>query len=207
MKVILLNGSPNKEGCTYTALKEVAESLNKNGIETEIVWMGKSVSSGCTACGACKKTGRCVFTQDNVNEVLEKMEQADGLVVGSPVYYASPNGSIVSFLDRLFFAGNCFAYKPAAAVASARRAGTTATLDMLNKYFTISNMMVVSSQYWTMVHGSCPEDVRKDEEGMQTMRVLGANMAWLLKCIEAGNRAGVPLPEPEERKWTNFIRG
>ena len=206
MKVILLNGSPNKEGCTYTALHEVAESLNKNGVETEIVWMGKSVSSGCTACGACKKMGRCIFTEDTVNEVLEKMEQADGLVVGSPVYYASPNGSIVSFLDRLFFAGNCFSYKPAAAVASARRAGTTATLDMLQKYFSISNMMVVSSQYWPMVHGSCPEDVRKDEEGMQTMRVLGANMAWLLKCIQAGKEAGVSLPEPEERKKTNFIR-
>ena len=134
------------------------------------------------------------------------MERADGLVVGSPVYYASPNGSIVSFLDRMFYAGNCFAYKPAAAIASARRAGTTATLDMLHKYFTISNMMVVSSQYWNMVHGNSPEQVRQDEEGMQTMRALGNNMAWLLKCIQAGKEAGIPLPQTEERKWTNFIR-
>lgn len=206
MKVILLNGSPHEQGCTYTALQEVAGALGASGIETELIQMGKQPIAGCTACGACKKTGRCVFSGDSVNETLEKMEQADGLVVGSPVYYASPNGSIVSYLDRLFFAGNCFAYKPAAAVASARRAGTTATLDMLNKYFSISNMMVVSSQYWNMVHGSCPEDVRKDEEGLQTMRVLGNNMAWLLKSIEAGKAAGIALPDQEERKYTNFIR-
>ncbi len=206
MKVILLNGSPHEQGCTYTALNEVAGALLANGIETELIQMGKGPVAGCTACGACKQTGRCIFANDPVNEALEKMEQADGLVVGSPVYYASPNGSIVSFLDRMFYAGNCFAYKPAAAVASARRAGTTATLDMLNKYFSISNMMVVSSQYWNMVHGSCPEDVKKDEEGLQTMRVLGNNMAWLLKSIEAGKAAGIPLPEEEPRKRTNFIR-
>ena len=206
MKVILLNGSPNLEGCTYTALREVESALLANGIETELIQMGKSVVSGCTACGACGKTGRCIFSKDKVNETIEKMERADGLVVGSPVYYASPNGSIVSFLDRMFYAGNCFAYKPAAAIASARRAGTTATLDMLHKYFTISNMMVVSSQYWNMVHGNSPEQVRQDEEGMQTMRALGNNMAWLLKCIQAGKEAGIPLPQTEERKWTNFIR-
>lgn len=179
MKVILLNGSPHKEGCTDTALREVEGSLMENGIETERIWIGGS-AWGCTACGACKKTGRCVV-DDAVNEVLEKMETADGLVVGSPVYYASPNGSLVSFLDRLFYAGSCFAYKPAAAVASARRAGTTATIDMLNKYFTISNMMVVSSQYWNMVHGNSPKEVKQDLEGLQTMRTLGANMAWLLQ--------------------------
>lgn len=205
MKVILLNGSPNQQGCTYTALREVESALLANGIETELIQMGKSVVSGCTACGACKSTGRCVFSGDVVNEAIEKMEHADGLVVGSPVYYASPNGSIVSFLDRMFYAGNCFAYKPAAAIASARRAGTTATLDMLHKYFSISNMMVVSSQYWNMVHGNSPEEVQKDEEGMQTMRVLGNNMAWILKCIEAGKAAGVSLPQTEDRKWTNFI--
>lgn len=204
MKVILLNGSPHKEGCTDTALREVEGSLIENGIETERIWIGGS-AWGCTACGACKKTGRCVV-DDAVNEVLEKMETADGLVVGSPVYYASPNGSLVSFLDRLFYAGSCFAYKPAAAVASARRAGTTATIDMLNKYFTISNMMVVSSQYWNMVHGNSPKEVKQDLEGLQTMRTLGANMAWLLQCIEAGKAAGVALPKPEEKIKTNFIR-
>ncbi len=204
MKVILLNGSPHKEGCTDTALREVEGSLLENGIETERIWIGGS-AWGCTACGACKKTGRCVV-DDAVNEVLEKMETADGLVVGSPVYYASPNGSLVSFLDRLFYAGSCFAYKPAAAVASARRAGTTATIDMLNKYFTISNMMVVSSQYWNMVHGNSPKEVKQDLEGLQTMRTLGANMAWLLQCIEAGKAAGVALPKPEEKIKTNFIR-
>lgn len=204
MKVILLNGSPHKEGCTDTALREVEGSLMENGIETERIWIGGS-AWGCTACGACKKTGRCVV-DDAVNEVLEKMETADGLVVGSPVYYASPNGSLVSFLDRLFYAGSCFAYKPAAAVASARRAGTTATIDMLNKYFTISNMMVVSSQYWNMVHGNSPKEVKQDLEGLQTMRTLGANMAWLLQCIEAGKAAGVALPKPEEKIKTNFIR-
>lgn len=204
MKVILLNGSPHKEGCTDTALREVEGSLMENGIETERIWIGGS-AWGCTACGACKKTGRCVV-DDAVNEVLEKMETADGLVVGSPVYYASPNGSLVSFLDRLFYAGSCFAYKPAAAIASARRAGTTATIDMLNKYFTISNMMVVSSQYWNMVHGNSPKEVKQDLEGLQTMRTLGANMAWLLQCIEAGKAAGVALPKPEEKIKTNFIR-
>lgn len=204
MKVILLNGSPHKEGCTDTALREVEGSLLENGIETERIWIGGS-AWGCTACGACKKTGRCVV-DDAVNEVLEKMETADGLVVGSPVYYASPNGSLVSFLVRLFYAGSCFAYKPAAAVASARRAGTTATIDMLNKYFTISNMMVVSSQYWNMVHGNSPKEVKQDLEGLQTMRTLGANMAWLLQCIEAGKAAGVALPKPEEKIKTNFIR-
>ncbi len=204
MKVILLNGSPHKEGCTDTALREVEGSLMENGIETERIWIGGS-AWGCTACGACKKTGRCVV-DDAVNEVLEKMETADGLVVGSPVYYASPNGSLVSFLDRLFYAGSCFAYKPAAAIASARRAGTTATIDMLNKYFTISNMMVVSSQYWNMVHGNSPKEVKQDLEGLQTMRTLGANMAWLLQCIEAGKAVGVALPKPEEKIKTNFIR-
>ena len=204
MKVILLNGSPHKEGCTDTALRAVEGSLMENGIETERIWIGGS-AWGCTACGACKKTGRCVV-DDAVNEVLEKMETADGLVVGSPVYYASPNGSLVSFLDRLFYAGSCFAYKPAAAIASARRAGTTATIDMLNKYFTISNMMVVSSQYWNMVHGNSPKEVKQDLEGLQTMRTLGANMAWLLQCIEAGKAAGVALPKPEEKIKTNFIR-
>ncbi len=207
MKVVLLNGSPHEKGCTSRALLEVAGALNAEGIETEIVHIGNHAIHGCIACGKCKQTGRCVFDSDPVNDVLDKMEQADGLVVGSPVYYASANGSLYSFLDRMFYAGGkCFAFKPAAAVASARRAGTTATLDSLNKYFTIVQMPVVSSRYWNMVHGSTPEDVEQDLEGLQTMRDLGKNMAWLLKCLEAGKTAGISLPPQEEKTWTNFIR-
>lgn len=206
MKVLLLNGSPHEEGCTYRALCEVANTLEEEGVGTEIVHIGKQAVHGCIACGKCAATGRCVFKGDPVNAVLEKMEHADGLVVGSPVYYASANGSLYSFLDRLFYAGGCFAYKPAAAVASARRAGTTATLDTLNKYFTISQMPVVSSQYWNMVHGNSPEEVEQDLEGLQIMRTLGRNMAWLLKCIEAGKSAGVAAPKQEEKARTNFIR-
>lgn len=206
MKVLLLNGSPHEKGCTYRALYEVAETLEKEGIEAEIVHIGNQAVHGCIGCGKCSLAGRCVFKGDPVNAFLDKMEQADGLVVGSPVYYASANGSLYSFLDRLFYAGNCFALKPAAAVASARRAGTTATLDTLNKYFTISQMPVVSSQYWNMVHGNSPEEVEQDLEGLQIMRTLGKNMAWLLKCIEAGKAAGVEIPEAEARAKTNFIR-
>lgn len=206
MKVLLLNGSPHEKGCTYRALYEVAETLEKEGVEAEIVHIGNQAVHGCIGCGKCSTAGRCVFKGDPVNAFLDKMEQADGLVVGSPVYYASANGSLYSFLDRLFYAGNCFALKPAAAVASARRAGTTATLDTLNKYFTISQMPVVSSQYWNMVHGNSPEEVEQDLEGLQIMRTLGKNMAWLLKCIEAGKAAGVGMPEAEARARTNFIR-
>lgn len=208
MKAVLLNGSPHVKGCTYTALEEVANTLMEEGIEAEIVHMGNQAIHGCIGCGRCKAVGRCqAFQEDKVNEVLEKMEQADGLIVGSPVYYASANGSLISFLDRLFYAGaQNFAYKPAAAVASARRAGTTATLDELNKYFTIAQMPVVSSQYWNMVHGNSPEEVKQDLEGLQVMRVLGRNMAWMLKSIEAGRQAGVPLPKREEKLRTNFIR-
>jgi multimeric flavodoxin WrbA len=205
MNVLLINGSPHKEGCTNRALREVSESLNKEGVETEILHIGNKAIHGCIACGKCAKTGRCIFGDDLVNEILDKMDQVDGLVVGSPVYYASANGSLFSLLDRLFFAGRDFAFKPAAAVASARRAGTTATFDALNKYFTISQMPVVSSRYWNMVHGKTPEDVEQDLEGLQTMRALGKNMAWLLKCMEAGKAAGISLPLQEEKLWTNFI--
>jgi multimeric flavodoxin WrbA len=206
MKVLLLNGSPNQKGCTNRALREVADTLEKDGIETEIVHIGNQAVHGCIACGKCTETSLCVFKDDKVNEVIGKMEAADGLIVGSPVYYASANGSLYSFLDRMFYAANHkFAHKPAAAIASARRAGTTATLDTLNKYFTISQMPVVSSQYWNMVHGNSPEEVEQDEEGLQIMRTLGHNMAWLLKCLEAGRKAGVELPQPEARLRTNFI--
>lgn len=206
MKVILLNGSPHEKGCTYTALAEVADALEKNGIETEIFHIGKKPISGCLGCQSCANTGKC-FMDDVVNLFLDKYSEADGFIFGSPVHYASAAGTLISFMDRLFYASRGrFAYKPAAAVASARRGGTTATFDQLNKYFTISNMPVVSSQYWNMVHGSTPDQVRQDLEGMQTMRTLGNNMAWLLKCIEAGKAAGVPLPQKEERIFTNFIR-
>lgn len=205
MKVLLLNGSPHKEGCTNRALLEVEGSLKQEGIDTEIVHIGKGPINGCTACGACANKGMCIF-DDLVNEFIRKMNQADGLIVGSPVYYASANGSLFAFLDRLFYASRSFAHKPGAAIASARRAGTTTTLDALNKYFTISQMPLVSSSYWNMVHGRTPEEVEQDLEGLHTMRTLGKNMAWLLKCIEAGKTAGISIPEQEEKICTNFIR-
>lgn len=205
MKVLLINGSPHKNGCTHTALNEVAKSLNDNNIETEIVWIGNGTIHGCIACGGCKTSGKCVF-DDGVNEISAKMAECDGLIVGTPVYYASPNGSIYSLLDRLFGICPSLAHKPAAAVASARRAGTTAALDGLNKYFTIRQMPVVSSTYWNMVHGNTPEDVMKDEEGLQTMRNLGKNMAWLIKCINAGKNVGISAPTAETANRTNFIR-
>ncbi|MDW2798994.1 flavodoxin family protein [Clostridium boliviensis] len=207
MNVLLLNGSPHEEGCTNRALLEVEGALNAEGIDTELVHIGSKAIHGCIACGTCMKIGACVFEDDPVNEFIEKMKLADGLVVGSPVYYASANGALFSFLDRLFYAaGRNFAHKPGAAIASARRAGTTATLDSLNKYFTIAQMPLVSSSYWNMVHGRTPEEVEQDLEGLYTMRILGKNMAWLLKCIEAGKAAGIGLPKEEEKVWTNFIR-
>ncbi|MBN1499513.1 MAG: flavodoxin family protein [Spirochaetes bacterium] len=207
MKVLLINGSPHAKGCTYTALNEVSRELEKCGIETELVHIGGKPVIGCNGCGKCYDgSNKCVFTDDAVNDVLEKSKTCDGFIIGSPVYYASANGSLVSFLDRMFYAGKFFAYKPGAAIVSARRAGTTASLDQLNKYFTISQMPLVTSQYWTMVHGTSPEEVKKDLEGMQTVRVLGQNMAWLLKCIEAGKNSGIEFPVKEERVRTNFIR-
>lgn len=205
LKVLLINGSPHQNGCTYTALNEVTKTLNECGIETEIVWIGNKSIHGCIACGGCSKTGRCVF-DDGVNEISDKMAECDGLIVGTPVYYASPNGALYCLLDRLFGICPSLSHKPAAAVASARRAGTTAAIDGLNKYFTIRNMPVVSSSYWNMVHGSKPEDVLKDEEGLQTMRNLGRNMAWLIKCINAGKENGINIPQTESGIRTNFIR-
>ena len=207
MKVLLINGSPRENGCTYTALTEVAGALNAGGIETELLHIGGRVQRGCAACGGCSATGRCVL-DDAVNEALDLMEGCDALVLGSPVHYASASGDITGFGDRFFYAGGGgLAHKPGAAVVSARRAGTTAALDQLNKYFTISRMPIVSSQYWNMVHGNLPEQVRQDTEGLQIMRTLGRNMAWLLHCIEAGRKAGLTPPEPEEQRHvTNFIR-
>ncbi len=210
MKVLLFNGSCNEQGCTYTALKEIADSLGNNGIESEIIQVGKGPIRDCIGCGACRKLGgQCVFKDDIVNEAIEKAKDADGFIFGSPVYYAHPSGRLLSFMDRLFYAGGAnFKFKPAAAIASARRAGTTACLDAIIKHFTINQMPVVSSNYWPMVHGgqNCPEDAKKDLEGMQVMRTLGNNMAWILKCIDAGKKSGINYPNQEERVWTNFIR-
>ena len=207
MKVLLINGSPNEKGCTYTALSEVAGALEKEGIETEIFHIGKKPIRGCIGCGGCtKNNNRCVFDDDVVNQAIAKAEEADAYVIGSPVYFASANGALIAMLDRMFYAGKCFAYRPAAAVVSARRAGTTASIDEINKYFSIRNMPVVSSKYWTMVHGNTPEEVKQDLEGMQNMRTLGRNMAWILQCLDAGKKAGIAIPEAETPVKTNFIR-
>lgn len=211
MKVLLVNGSPHEKGCTYTALTEVSKTLNKEGIETEIFWVGVKPISGCIACKKCIEIGKCVF-EDTVNEFVEKAKSADGFIFGTPVHYAAASGAITSFMDRAFYSVSCskqaeiFRYKPASTVISARRAGTTATYDQINKYFGITEMPIISSRYWNMVHGAKPEDVLKDEEGMQAMRILGRNMAYYLKCIEAGKKAGIKLPEREETIFTNFIQ-
>lgn len=206
MKVLLVNGSPKQFGCTYTALSLIEKTLNLEGIETEIFWLGNDAISGCKGCGACRNLKKCVIN-DIVNVFNDKASTADGFIFGSPVHFAGASGNITSFLDRVFYSGKRnFLLKPASVVASARRAGTTATLDQLTKYLTISQMPVVSSKYWNMVHGNAPEDVLRDEEGLQTMRVLAKNMAYLLKCIDAGKKAGIPLPEKETPIATNFIR-
>jgi len=206
MKVLLVNGGPHEKRCTYTALAEVAKTLNEEGIDTEIFWIGINPITGCRGCRACAKLGKCVV-DDIVNEFTVKAKEADGFIFGSPVHYAGASGAITSFMDRAFYsAKSVFRYKPASAIVSARRAGTTATYDQLNKYFGITEMPIISSRYWNMVHGSTPEDVLKDEEGMQTMRILGRNMAYYLKCIEAGNEKGIEMPKQEEIKFTNFIR-
>ncbi|MDO5861491.1 MAG: flavodoxin family protein [Thermoplasmata archaeon] len=206
MKVLLLNGSPRAKGCTYTALNEVAEELARQGIESEIVHV-KQDTPGCKACEYCFKKGRCVI-KDQVNEIGERLDEFDAIVLGSPVYYAGPSGQICAFADRLFFSNAPrMAGKLGACVVSCRRGGATAAFDRLNKYFTISNMPVVPSQYWNQVHGNTPEEVLQDTEGLQTMRTLARNMAWMLKCIEAADAAGVPRPEYEPVVHTNFIRG
>lgn len=206
MKVLLVNGSPKANGCTYTALKEVSDELIKNGIETEIFHIGTDAIGGCRGCKACVKLGKCI-QDDIVNVAIEKFMEADGFIFGSPVHYAAASGAMTSFLDRVFYAcGKKLADKPGASVVSCRRGGASAAFDQLNKYFAICNMPVVPSQYWNMVHGNTPDEVVKDLEGMQTMRTLAKNMAWLLKCIDAGNRAGIKKPEREEKISTNYIR-
>jgi multimeric flavodoxin WrbA len=206
MKALLINGSPHAIGCTATALGIVAEELEKNGVATEIAHIGNKDIRGCIACRKCREIGRCMF-DDIVNELAPKFEQADGLVVGSPVYFAGPNGTLTNLLDRLFFSANYpFRMMVGAAVVSARRAGTTAALERLNKYFQLAEMPVVSSRYWNMVHGNTPEEVMQDEEGVQIMRVLGRNMAFLVRAIATERERG-GLPEVDAvRVNTNFIR-
>lgn len=210
MKVMLVNGSPHANGCTYTALQEIANTLKIEGIDSDIFQVGTKPLAGCIACKSCIEKGQCIFN-DRVNEFLDVAKDFDGFIFGSPVHYAAASGAITSFMDRVFYTNACsgknlFYLKPAAAIVSARRAGTTAALDQLNKYFTISQMPIVSSNYWNMIHGAKPEDVAQDVEGLQIMRTLARNMAWFLKCKEAGQKAGVPLPASEERVFTNFVR-
>lgn len=211
MKVLLVNGSPHQKGCTYTALCEVAQTIEQEGIDTEIFWIGNRPIGGCIACLKCREIGKCVF-DDVVNAFREKAYEADGFVFGSPVHYAAASGNMTAFMDRLFYSelgGNqnkAFYMKPAAAVVSARRAGTTVTFDQLNKYFTIQEMPIVSSRYWNEIHGATAEQAKQDLEGMYTMRVLARNMAYLLRCQEAARKADIPLPEREEPIFTNFIR-
>lgn len=209
MKVLLINGSPRENGSTATALKEIEKVLQQEGVETELLQVGKEPIKSCTECMACLKTGGlCAFDGDIVNEIIKRVDTTDGFIFGSPVFYASPTGSILSVLDRVFYAaGNKFAGKPGAAVTAARRAGTTAALDVLQKYFPINGMPIVPTQYWPMVFGRRPGDAEHDLEGMQTMRVLGRNMAWMIKCFDIGKENGVPFPALEEqREWTHFIR-
>ena len=206
MKVLLLNGSSHRNGTTFTALDEISRTLKSEHVDSEIFQLGNPELRDCCGCQACRKIGKCVY-DDIVNEFVEKAKTADAFVFGTPVYYAHPAGRILSFLDRAFYSGkSAFEYKPAAAVAVARRSGTTASFDVLNKYFTISNMPIVSSTYWNNVHGNMMEEARQDLEGLQVMRNLGRNMAWLLQCLDAGRKIGIPKPGREEPIKTNFIR-
>lgn len=205
MKVLLVNGSSRENGCTSMALKEIKKSLEEEGIETEVIFIGNEPLADCLACRKCKSTGECIMN-DCVNEFVHKAKETDGFVFGSPVYYAHPSGRLLTFLDRAFYSNaNAFKYKPAACVLSARRAGTTASFDVINKYFSISSMPIVSSTYWNHVYGSQPEDVLEDKEGLMTMYNLGKNMAWLLKCIELGKDNGIDHPE-NQKVLTNFVR-
>lgn len=213
MKVLLFNGSPHKNGCTYTALEEISKTLKEEGIDSEIYQIGTGSITPCRACYACSKIGKCVINDDDVNNFVEKAKDFDGFIFGTPVHYGSACGGITAFLDRTFFVafqsgrGDIFLHKPGAAIACARRAGTTAALDQLNKYFAITQMPMISGRYWNMVHGANAQEAKQDLEGMQNMRILARNMAWHLKCKEAGQKAGVQMPKQEEVTFTNFIRG
>jgi multimeric flavodoxin WrbA len=204
----MINGSPNANGCTFRALTEAKMIFDAEGVESEIVQIGKCAVAGCIACSKCFETGKCIF-DDVVNEIAGKIHEFDALIVGSPVYYSGMSGQLKSLLDRLFYvAGRKMGGKPAACIVSCRRGGASATFDQINKYFTISGMPVVSSQYWNQVHGAnnTPTDVEMDEEGLQTVRTLARNTIWLMKCIEAGKANGISYPEREKPLRTNFIR-
>ncbi len=209
LKVMLVNGSPHKEGCVHTLLNEIADMLSRQEINTEIIWIGNQPISGCIGCRSCIGRGTC-FRDDIVNKFISKIDEYDGFIFGTPVHYAAASGGITSFMDRVFFIdefnGHHFAGKPAAAIASCRRSGGTATIDQINRYFTDSNMPVVPSQYWNVVHGVTPEQIHQDIEGLQIMRTLARNMAWMLKCIHAGKENGINFPEHETLTRTNFIR-
>ena len=211
MKVLLFNGSPHKNGCTYTALEEIAKTLKEEGIESEIYQIGIKSLTPCRGCFACAKIGRCVINDDDVNNFVEYARNFDGFVFGSPVHYGSADGGITAFLDRAFFVNytggkKVFEHKPGAAIVSARRAGTTAALDQLNKYFSITQMPMITGRYWNMVHGHTPDEVRQDLEGMQNMRILARNMAWFLKLKESGEASGILIPKQEDVVYTNIIR-
>lgn len=205
MKVLLINGSPHSNGNTFTALNEIAKTLKEEEVDSEIISIGAKAVQGCIACRKCAELGRCIFQDELYNSIRKKLDDTDGIIIGSPVYYAGPNGSLCALLDRVFFScGAKLAYKPAASVAVCRRGGASATFDRLNKYFTINNMPVVSSQYWNSVHGRAAGEAEQDAEGLQTMRVLARNMAWLLNKI---HKDGPQYPKPEEKHFfTNFIR-
>lgn len=206
MKVLLINGSPHQNGCAYTALKTCADTLKKEGIQTEILWLGVLPSAGCIACGACKNTGHC-FVDDQVNQVIDMLPNIDGIIVGSPVYYAAPAGQLIAFLDRLFYAASGkMDMKPAASVVSCRRGGASAAFEQLNQYFLMNNMPIVPSCYWNQVHGNTPEEVLQDLEGLHTMRTLAKNMAYMLKAFSRARDAGLQLPVRGEKVRTNFIR-
>ena len=206
MKVLLVNGSPHERGCTYTGLSEVAGKLEEEGVETELFWIGTGDIPGCRGCGACRKGRRCVI-EDSVNDIGDRLDEFDGIVFGSPVYYSGPDGQLCSWMDRLFYSNQKRMYgKVAAAVVNCRRGGDSAALQRMNQYFLMCNMVVPGSQYWNQIHGFTPEDVMKDEEGLQTMRTLAQNIAWVLKCMEAGRKAGISMPVYEKWTPTHFIR-
>ena len=209
MKVLMLNGSPHKNGCTNAALEVIASELKAQGVESEIVWLGNGPVRGCIGCCGCRRNGkdRCVFDDDGVADIAEKFKEADGYIFGAPVHYASPNGATVSALDRIFYsAGKYMQFKPAAAIVSARRAGTTASYDVLNKYIGINNMLMVPATYWNMVHGNTPEEVMQDKEGVSVMRAIGSNMAWMLKLPASAKGTDLEKPVIIPKEKTNFIR-
>ncbi|MCD8307997.1 MAG: flavodoxin family protein [Clostridia bacterium] len=207
MKVLMINGSPHEKGCTNAALKIIAKELEEQGIESEIVWIGTSAVHSCTGCGFCNTKGYCVFSDDVMNGIGDRVKNADGYIFGSPVHYASPAGSMIALMDRLFWCyGSYMKYKPAAAIVSARRAGTTASCDVMNKYFGINSMIQVPSTYWNMVHGSMPKDVAKDAEGVSIMKAIGSNMAWLLKVLDSVKGTDLERPVEVPKARTNFIR-